>query len=120
MNDISKLPKWAQDRIKQLQRQRDSAVDELNKALSEQKPSEIYTDDLICTGENSGPSFKRRYFQANTLHIDHAEIHLSIYTSEADRIALQWEAKGHAVGHVAMVPASFQRVDLIAPEHLRR
>lgn len=47
--EISKLPKWAQAHIANLQRQRDTAVDALKQYLDNQSPSRIFFEDMLCT-----------------------------------------------------------------------
>jgi hypothetical protein len=63
MSDVSKLPKWAQDRIRDLERERDTAVTALREAEDAQTPSRIWYDDYHCLGERQGPSSVRHYVQ---------------------------------------------------------
>jgi hypothetical protein len=67
MNDTTKLPKWAQDHIKDLQRQRDEAVKTLNRSLDSQTKTAIWFEQHPCTGEQKGPSFKRSYVQSDRI-----------------------------------------------------
>lgn len=115
---IKKLPKWAQSYIEEIERQRDTAVRELNKYLDAQTPSPFYTDDMICTGENKGPTTKKRYLQIHRLTVEYAGVSLQVLLR--DGIELKWEAAPRfSSGHVAAVPTSFQTLELIAKENMR-
>ena len=115
---IKKLPKWIQDHITNLQRQRDTAVNALNEYCDEQTPSPFYTDDMLCTGEQRGPSIKKRYIQAHSIQIKNAGVRLRI-TLQNDHIYLQWGGSEQDLNEVAFVPTSFQAVRLIAKENMR-
>jgi len=64
MNE-SKLPKWAQEKIQRLEMQRDAAIRTLNEFKDTQTESNIWIEDNPCTGEETGPSNKRRYIHAH-------------------------------------------------------
>lgn len=53
---IAKLPRWAQEHIEKIGRERDQAINALNRFLDGQTPSGFYVDDCVCTGEEQGPS----------------------------------------------------------------
>lgn len=112
---IQKLPKWAQEYIRNLERQRESAINTLNSQVDDQTPSPFYYEDWICTGERAGPSTKRRYVQSHRLHVEHIGIHLSVLLTDS-AIDLQWERPNHMMSQVAMVPRSFNNVTLELPE----
>jgi hypothetical protein len=67
MNDVTKLPKWAQDHIQKIQYQRDAAVRALNTFTDGSTKSHIWIEDYACTGEKTGPVEKRSYIQANAV-----------------------------------------------------
>lgn len=58
--EISKLPKWAQAHIAELQRQRDTAVDALKQFLDNQSPSRIFFEDMLCIKKGS-PEYVKVY-----------------------------------------------------------
>lgn len=123
MNDISKLPKWAQDHIADLRRQRDTALNKLNDFVDDQTPSHFYVDDHVCVGEKSGPTTKRHYIQTEKMTVEYGKITLNIYCRDDQRgehpcIDLQW-GYGYSNQEVAMIPESFQKVRLVAHEHMR-
>lgn len=61
--DTAKLPKWAQEHIRKIEREREVAVRALNQYVDDQTPAAFYVDEPESTGEQVGPSFKKRYFQ---------------------------------------------------------
>ena len=81
------LPKWAQDHIRTLDSERVLAVRQLNEYLDEQKESKMWIDDLVCTGETQGPSYKRRYIQ-------HRRINFMVGSTEV-RIGLDLRDEKH-------------------------
>ena len=78
MNEIAKLPKWAQEHIANLQRERDLSVRTLNEFQNSQTPSKIWTDDWVCSGEEKGPTVKTHYIQSRSVNIKvgNSEVHL--------------------------------------------
>lgn len=57
---FEKLPKWAQQHIEEIQRQRDSAVAALKQYLDHQTPSRIYFEDFVCL-EKGAPDYTKVY-----------------------------------------------------------
>jgi methyl coenzyme M reductase subunit D len=68
---LAKLPKWAQEHITDLSRQRDAALNVLNEFQDSQTVSRFYYEDHVCTGEQAGPSSKRRYIQTDRVIVDY-------------------------------------------------
>lgn len=119
IEQLAKLPKWAQDHIKTLQRERDTAVRALNEWRDTQTPSSIYTDELLSMGEEGGPSFKRRYIQGRKLTFIHAGIRLDVNTHFEDVIKLQWDSEKRTSADIALIPASYQAARLVHPSNMR-
>ena len=117
MGDITKLPKWAQEHIKTVTREREEAIRTLNKYCDEQTPSAMYVDEMICTGEEQGPTFKKKYFQGHRIEIKHAEVHLSILLRD-DRIDMGWVGTSHS-NEVAFIPKSYMQADLVSRDNMR-
>ena len=115
---IKKLPKWAQEHIKELTMRRESAVRQLNEYCDDQTESPFRTEDFVCTGEGQGPSLKKRYIQAHHMVVSHSDVHLDIYLRD-DTIQLQWSAENRGLKDVAMIPESFQCVRLVSHENMR-
>ncbi len=121
--DTTKLPKWAQDHIETLQRQRDTAVRALRDWTDSQTKQPISVDEVECV-EQGGPSFFTRYIEGKRLTVRWKGVQLEIHLKEDgnmsdDAIDLKWTALTRHSGHVAMVPTSFQSVSLMAKENLR-
>lgn len=114
---LGKLPKWAQDHIKTLERERDVAVRSLNEYVDGQTESAIYYDDLISTGEERGPSNKRVYIQTHSIEVEHNGVHLSLLLR--DNIELRCEDLNRAMNFVAFVPTSFNGMSLVSKENMR-
>jgi len=64
---LSRLPKWAQDHIQKLDSERVLAVRALHEYTDEQTESSVWYDDAVCTGEQQGPEFLRRYIQTHKI-----------------------------------------------------
>jgi len=118
---IQKLPKWAQDHIKEIQQQRDTAVRVLNEYVDDQEPSDFYVDDGVCTGEECGPSFKRRFIQTHCISIEYAGVLLEVRTrQDAKSIDLSWgNPNAGTVPEIAMIPSSHQQARLVSKENMR-
>jgi len=116
---IARLPKWAQDHICRLERQRERAVAEMNAALDTQSESPMYVDALVLAGETGkGPTVKRRYVQGRQIVIEWQDVRLSV-DCRGDGLRLQWETSNRGVSRVAMIPDSFQAAYLVTRENMR-
>ncbi len=119
---IAKLPKWAQQHILALERERLTAIEALNDHLNHETLSPFYTEDMLSTGERGhqcGPSLKRRNFQAHHMVVDFKGVHLEIYLREKEGIQLKYGPPNRGMGDVAMIPESYQSVRLVAQENMR-
>jgi len=112
---LEKLPKWAQEYIRDLEHERETAINALNQHLDNQTPSPFYVDELVSTGEQQGPSHKRRHFQAHRMTVGHAGVELNILLRHDDRIELSWFGDNH-MRNIGIVPRSYQSIDLIGTE----
>lgn len=116
---LNKLPKWAQDHIKTLQRERDVALRELNEWTDGQTPSGMYIDEMVCTGEEQGPSVKRRYIQSNRVTVEHAGVMVEVWSHNEGHIAIRWGRDDGSSRDVAMIPQSYQRANIVSKENMR-
>lgn len=113
---ISKLPKWAQEHIRQLQRQRDIAVRELREYMDSQTESKVYYDDLTCL-ENGAPSQLRRYVQTNKIAIVHEGVELDIYAAPGDGIRIRFGVMKHGRHRIASIrPNATNSISILASE----
>lgn len=122
--ELAKLPKWAQVKVKDLTRERDIAVRELTAFLDDQTPSPVSTMEMLCIGESQGPSIKTRYIQANDVRFSWHGVELEVRLRDGGSmhnncIQLSWHSEKRMSEHVAMVPASFNCVELITKENMR-
>lgn len=124
-NQIAKLPKWTQDYIAQIERQRDAAVETLNTFQDSQTESPIYFEDYVCTGEKSGPVNKRRYIQSRQLNIVYAGVECRVHLAREDDgqreygIHVSWSGAKQLFSRVALIPHGFQSIAIVAKENMR-
>lgn len=118
---INKLPKWAQEYIAKIERERDIAVRALRDYTDSTTESPFSVTTPECTGEQAGPSHIKRYIQAHTVDVEWRGVKLSISAHDYcadDGIRLQWETK--RLGRdVAFIPMSYQCARLVAKECMR-
>lgn len=118
MNDITKLPKWAQDKIAMLERERETAIDTLNRWQDGQAKSPIANPNYECTGENIGPTMKTQYIQSHRLEITWQGIKLQVLLRDK-AIDLQYSGAGAMQSDVCLVPRSYQQIWLVVKENMR-
>jgi hypothetical protein len=120
---FSKLPKWAQDYIKRIERERDVAIRQLNASLDSQTPSAFYFEGRVCTGEDSGPTLKRHYVQTHKITVAYQGVVLEVCTrANEDGIDLQWnpgDSEREYSGDVAFIPSSRQQARLVSKDNMR-
>ena len=116
MTDLSKLPKWAQQHIEDLQCQRDIAVRRLDAMTDDQTPSPFYIDQYDCT---KTPSENRRtYFQARRMTVGHLGVELYIILRD-EGIDCQYRSEDRRVGDICLTPTSFQSFTLKPRDQMR-
>lgn len=115
--NIDRLPKWAQDHIQTITRERDTAVRALNEYVDGQTESGFYYDDFLSLGERrtealyGGPSSKRIYVQTRAITVVHAGVELDVVArndGSGPEISIQWGSEHRGVGEIAFIPHSFQ------------
>ena len=93
---IAKLPRWAQLRIKDLERSLAEAKRFVDDVLDQQNPSLVWYEELVCDNPTGGPSQRRVYLQTDritfgvdsqrdktlTVAIDHKEADLYQVTAD--------------------------------------
>jgi hypothetical protein len=115
MNDVTKLPKWAQEQMRSLTLQRDAAVRELRTYTDNQTMSAFFTRDMVCDKEG-GPTIYHRYVQAHDMCVEHQGVHMDIYLRD-DGINIQYGiiGRGGPLDDVILQPKSFQNFTLKLP-----
>ena len=110
---LEKLPKWAQEYIADLEREREMAIRTLNQYTDNQTASPFYVDELVCTGEEQGPTHKRKYIQTCRMVVEHAGVELTILLRHDDRIELSWAGRNGQLRDIGAIPRSYQSIDLL-------
>jgi hypothetical protein len=82
--DFTKLPKWAQEYIKNIEREREMAIRTLNEFQDSDTPSSYWIEDNVCTGEEQGPTTKRHYVQANRVTVKVGKGEVDFYLRDGD------------------------------------
>lgn len=121
MGDISKLPKWAQNHVKNLQRERDTAVKALGEYVDNQTESDIYIDNLECIGEGRGPTPIRRYINGEyQVSFDHAGVSLTVSIYPENHIELRYGHSERYLGgyDIALIPKSTGNMELKTKENM--
>ena len=120
--DLSRQPKYVQDYVKKIKRERETAVRALREYHADnQTPSPFFVDDLVCLGEEKtgGPTSTRRYLQGvHRLSVDYEGVLLTIVLREK-QIDLSWGDSQIYRGDIAMVPSGFQNAYLISASNMR-
>ena len=116
---IAKLPKWAQERMEDLERRTRVAERALKENLDAQTPSEFYVEEYLSTGEGSDKHV-RRYIQTYKMAVEHDGVKLTILLRQDEKgIDLQWNSTNRLMNEVALVPLSFNKVKIVAKEFMR-
>ena len=120
---IEKLPKWAQEHIATLERQRSTAIESLNEYRDQQSPSPFYLDEMLCTGEQAAPSRKKIYVQAHSICVEWRGVLLRVdandYGNTREGIRLQWSTPNQSLDEIAFVPTSYQSARLVSKQDMR-
>lgn len=82
MEDVAKLPKWAQERMRQLEFQRNAAIRALQEFENKQTESRVWVADHACIGETPGPSLIKNYLQTRNVTFKVGEDEISCYLRE--------------------------------------
>lgn len=109
---IAKLPKWAQEHIKDLNRQRAVAVRALDKFVDSNTESCIYAEELVCI-KDGGPSRKRNYIQSHRVTIQRGGVTLEILLpTSREGIELSWDSIRHRSEPIGIIPVSYNSMRL--------
>jgi len=111
---IERLPKWAQDHIKDLERQRETAIETLNDALDNQTPGPFFYDW-------PGLVRKRVYVQSGgRVECEYAGVLLRVFVRpDINGIGLQWTTPEMSSRDIALIPESYCAARLVAKEGMR-
>jgi len=116
---IAKLPKWAQERMADLERRARVAETALREYFDAQTPSEFYVEEYVGVGEGSDKR-AQRYIQTYRMAVERDGVKLTILLhQDVKGIELQWNSTNRLMNDVAMVPLSFNKVKILAKEFMR-
>jgi hypothetical protein len=76
---LAKLPKWAQEHIHELKRDREVTLRSLHAFQDNQTKSLIWVDEHACTGEEPGTTLYRRYIQQHTITLEVGGVEVRLY-----------------------------------------
>jgi len=119
---LSKLPKYAQAYIQDLERHRDNILSNMRKMEDDQPKSKVWMEEFVYTGEAPGVNTIVRYFPCDSLVIESAGVRLSIHGLWDDKeIQLSWRPAGPGLplGDVLFIPTSYQQAKLTSVENAR-
>ena len=115
---IGKLPKWVQKHIKDISIERSTAIKALNEFIDNQTESPVWYDDLICTGEEQGPSFKKKYIQTRSITFEYAGVSLRVLLRD-NQLDLSWSAGDRfSSKEAAFIPTSYMQARIVAKENM--
>lgn len=105
---VAKLPKWAQEHIKNLDRALEATERALQEYVDEQTPSPIEVSDVVC---GSRTRSVKRYVQATSIKVTSAGVKATVSTDEKG-ISVMYEGKNRASGDVALIPRASNSIFL--------
>lgn len=115
---LDRLPKYAQEYIKDLERTVETAEAKLDQYVNVNNHGSFAVQELVCLTENR--SLERK-IDAYRMRVEHADIHLEVSIGHDDCIDLRWTAGSdrYGLGDVAFIPTSYQNAKLIHPRRTR-
>src|SRR5688572_7213962 len=117
MNDVSKLPKWAQDHIRHLDKERVEARNALQRFCAIQTPTKVHYVDFVMQPE--GPTVKC-FVPSDRVTFTNAGVVLEVTVAEKRGIRLQWYGSDRMTNRdAALIPESHQAVWLVSRENMR-
>jgi len=110
---LAKLPKWAQQRISDLERHVEKCEDALAQFEHTQTKSKVFYDFQTQTTRY------RSYVPADKITFEHADVILEVSLHEDDRINLSWRpsGRGYNLGDICFIPHAFQQARLVNPKN---
>lgn len=109
---FAKLPKWAQNYIRDLEMRRDAAIRQLKEVADTQTPSRISFNTNACTGENSGPTFRAGY-----VHPHVYEVNFRVGEKEYETVSVRltdYSNTSHRPGKSVQISARDMRMSPVA------
>lgn len=119
-SQIEKLPKWAQEHIKAITRERDYASKAMAKAIDGQTESPF----SVMAYDSTSCKFLRWFVNTSdgTMEIRHGGVLLRVQLRNDNgrkTTDLSWSKELNLSADVAMIPTSYQQVKLATAENIR-
>lgn len=110
---IAKLPKWAQEHLRDLTRERDNAEKKLAAYIDDQTESRIYFTDR----DGNKVYLNEEASERLTIVSQCGRVHLRVTNYHDDRIELSWTGgrDEYGMGDIAFIPTSYQQARLVHP-----
>lgn len=108
--DLAKLPKYAQNYIRCVERERDEAIEKCNRLTDHQTKSNIWVEDYGVRGNRC-----REYVQGDSVVIQNGDVSLRVSARRPESIELSW-CEGdelYGIGDVALIPTAYQQARLV-------
>lgn len=122
MMNIHKLPKWAQQHIKDLERRLDVAKRKLDEYTNDQSPDKFYVQDFLC--DENPPRSVTHHIQGSSISCKHAGVMLRVLCREGrsqcgrPHIDITYTTEDeHPIQEVVLQPYSFNAIRLMVSEH---
>lgn len=116
---LSKLPKFAQEYIRSLRRERDVSVRAMNEWQDGQTVAPVYYQEYVSSNEEAtgGPSLKTVYVQTRKITMEHAGVEVELMI-RGQQIDIRWGLAGDRGGDVAFIPSSYQAGRVVSRENM--
>lgn len=116
---VAKLPKWAQERMAQLERGRDEMKRLLDEFQRGHQDGKILISEMYHDGDNTQVTDHR--LAGHRVEIEHAGCRLSVNVGRDDEIFLSWSAGTGIIslGDCCFIPTGYQQAKLVHPGNSR-
>jgi hypothetical protein len=106
---IEKLPKWAQEGIQNLKRERELAVRKMEALINANQEGSFRVAEFVCT--TTPPAMYETFIQGTRLDINWKGIEVNIILRD-ESIDFSYGCERHRMGRVNLTPCSFQQFRL--------
>ena len=120
---LAKLPKWAQEHIEDLRMQREAAIRALAQFTDEQTPAPFWCDDMHCTGEEAGPTQRKRFISTRSVYVRWAGVEVRVQLHDDDSCHHKsigvYASSNRLADDVAFVPVTRNGIAISSARYLR-
>jgi len=113
---IEKLPKWAQEHIKDLDRRAFVSERSLREYRDSLTPSEFFVEEYDADLKK----MVRKYVQTNKIAVERNKIHLEIILRQDENgIDVTWWSEDRLTREIALVPKGFNSISIVGKDQMR-